>query len=246
MPTPHLLVSVRSLEEAVAALEGGADLIDVKEPSRGSLGRSDRETIELITRHIRSSAPDTPVSAALGELPELRAEDFPGPVDYVKVGLAGCHQRAGWQQSFFNLQAQFEERACAAWGFGPRWIAVAYADHDVAGSPPLGDILDLALDGGCDGLLIDTHSKSGGRLNDSLAADELARWIDRAHELDLFVACAGRLHAEILPEVLGADPDIVAIRSAACAGEDRRAAVDPASVRRFRLRMEELAAAARI
>ena len=35
-----LLVSVRNVEEALAALEGGASLIDVKEPSRGPLGRA--------------------------------------------------------------------------------------------------------------------------------------------------------------------------------------------------------------
>ena len=40
---PQLLVSVRSAEEARAALEGGAALIDVKEPSRGSLGSASVE-----------------------------------------------------------------------------------------------------------------------------------------------------------------------------------------------------------
>jgi uncharacterized protein (UPF0264 family) len=246
MPIPHLLVSVRSLEEAAAALEGGADLIDVKEPARGPLGRSERDIISRIVQHVRMAAPDVPVSAALGELPDLRAEDFPGPVDYVKVGLAGCRCRAGWQQSFFHLQQRFEEQACAAWGFGPRWIAVAYADYDAAEAPAIADVLDLAVEGGCDGILIDTHSKTGRRLSDSLPAHELARWIDRAHEHDLFVACAGRLCGELLPEVLGADPDIVAIRAAACTGGDRLAPIDPVSVRRFRLRMEELAAAVRI
>src|SRR5207237_10897019 len=34
-----LLVSVRSATEAGAALEGGADLIDIKEPRHGPLGR---------------------------------------------------------------------------------------------------------------------------------------------------------------------------------------------------------------
>ena len=37
----RLLVSVRSAAEAEIALHGGADLIDVKEPTRGSLGRAD-------------------------------------------------------------------------------------------------------------------------------------------------------------------------------------------------------------
>ena len=35
---PKLLVSVRSADEARAALAGGADLIDVKEPAHGPLG----------------------------------------------------------------------------------------------------------------------------------------------------------------------------------------------------------------
>ena len=34
----RLLVSVRSAAEARAALSGGADIIDAKEPSLGSLG----------------------------------------------------------------------------------------------------------------------------------------------------------------------------------------------------------------
>ncbi len=37
----RLLVSVRSAAEAEIALSAGADLIDVKEPSRGSLGAAD-------------------------------------------------------------------------------------------------------------------------------------------------------------------------------------------------------------
>ena len=36
--SPGLLVSVRSAAEAITALEAGADVIDVKEPSRGALG----------------------------------------------------------------------------------------------------------------------------------------------------------------------------------------------------------------
>ena len=34
----HLLVSVRNAEEAAAALAGGADVIDAKDPAAGALG----------------------------------------------------------------------------------------------------------------------------------------------------------------------------------------------------------------
>ena len=41
----RLLVSVRNGQEAEAALAGGAHVIDVKEPARGSLGRADETTL---------------------------------------------------------------------------------------------------------------------------------------------------------------------------------------------------------
>ena len=53
----RLLVSVRSVEEAEAALAGGADLIDVKEPTRGSLGRADDAVIAAILRRRRWPPP---------------------------------------------------------------------------------------------------------------------------------------------------------------------------------------------
>jgi len=243
-PFPHLLVSVRSRAEAAAALEGGADLIDVKEPSRGPLGGSDPETISEILRFVRGSAPDVPVSAALGELVDLRRRAvFPGPVDYVKVGLAGCAADPSWREAFFELQDRFDEEARSPHAYGPRWIAVAYVDEAAAHSPPLEEILEHALDADCYGLLLDTYSKSGGSLTDSLAPPELARWVARAHQHDLFVACAGRLTPDHLPGILAADPDIVAIRSAGCALRDRLGAIDRDAVRRFRACLDQLAAA---
>ena len=60
-----LLVSVRSLEEAKAAFESGAALIDVKEPAHGSLGHANSGVIEEIVAYV---AGRRPVSAAMGEL----------------------------------------------------------------------------------------------------------------------------------------------------------------------------------
>src|SRR5690606_38342384 len=44
----QLLVSVRNRAEALAALAGGADLIDVKEPWRGSLGAAPPHVMEEV------------------------------------------------------------------------------------------------------------------------------------------------------------------------------------------------------
>src|SRR6478735_1969877 len=99
--TPGLLVSVRSAAEALAALAGGADVIDVKEPNRGSLGAADDETISDIVRAVAGRAP---VSAALGELVDLLgsqkghvARTLVDGVSLFKTGLARCGSINNWQ-----------------------------------------------------------------------------------------------------------------------------------------------------
>ena len=76
MTHPRLLVSVRDAAEAAAALAGGAALIDVKEPARGSLGRADAATIAAVVAAVGGRVP---VSVALGELREaiLDVPEYP-------------------------------------------------------------------------------------------------------------------------------------------------------------------------
>ncbi|MFO1092588.1 MAG: (5-formylfuran-3-yl)methyl phosphate synthase [Planctomycetaceae bacterium] len=62
---PRLLVSVRNADEAIAALAGGADIIDVKEPRRGPLGMADANIVADI---VACAGDRAPVSAALGEV----------------------------------------------------------------------------------------------------------------------------------------------------------------------------------
>ena len=107
----QLLVSVRSAEEAAAALVGGASLIDVKEPRRGPPWLCRRGGgAGGAAQSCRAPA----VSAALGELPQRGAElpSFVTAVAFVKWGLAG--RRGGnWQADFLWSAA-----VSAALGYG--------------------------------------------------------------------------------------------------------------------------------
>ena len=69
---PRLLISVRDLDEAQAALHGGCDILDIKEPHRGSLGMAPLDTIQQIVAYARREYPSVPITAALGE-----ALDYP-------------------------------------------------------------------------------------------------------------------------------------------------------------------------
>ncbi len=73
--------------EARAAMAGGADVIDVKEPTAGALGRATSSVMQDIAGVVATS-PATPCSVALGELLELQSANeivVPDSVRWVKV-----------------------------------------------------------------------------------------------------------------------------------------------------------------
>ena len=64
MSQPSLLVSVRCADEVAAAIEGGAEIIDVKEPSHGSLGMALPETLAACSVAVVALGPSA--AACLG------------------------------------------------------------------------------------------------------------------------------------------------------------------------------------
>lgn len=69
--TTQLLISVTTIEEAQIALENGADIIDLKEPSLGALGALPIETIQAIVTYVKNTknADAKLTSATIGDLP---------------------------------------------------------------------------------------------------------------------------------------------------------------------------------
>jgi uncharacterized protein (UPF0264 family) len=231
MKRPGLLVSVRSAEEAEAALAGGAHIIDIKEPANGPLGRAEDQTIDAILSRV---AGRRPISAALGEL----AEELPGFVDrrlaYVKWGLAGLGGgRQSWEARL--SLALFEAGP-------PQAVVAAYADWQSARAPRIEDVVAFACSSGGGTLLIDTHCKeatAGGRrptLLDWLAPVDLSALCRQCRAAGVRVAVAGSLTGDLVKHLVASletVPDWFAVRGAACAEGDRRAAIDADKVRGF-------------
>ncbi len=216
-----LLVSVRSAAEADIANSGGADLIDVKEPNRGSLGVPDRSTVDEIVRHFGGRIP---LSVALGELlsPGATSAGQVLGVQYAKFGLSGCARRADWMSCW--------QRAVAQLPAGVQSVAVAYADWATAGAPDPWSVLAHALAARCGAVLVDTFDKSRGALTDQLALDPLGRWIAAARKHGMTSVVAGGLGLAEITRVLPLGPDYVAVRGAACIG-DRTGGIDAGRVR---------------
>ncbi|MBX3439425.1 MAG: hypothetical protein KF861_18195, partial [Planctomycetaceae bacterium] len=150
--SPRLLVSVRSADEARSALEGGADIIDVKDPHRGSLGRADASVIAELATGKEFVDSQIPLSVALGEVQEWNESDeldLPGNVTFAKLGLAGLQRDADWTARWTRARESSERRTAAPIG----WIAVIYADAANAGSPPAQQVLEAAAATTCAGVL---------------------------------------------------------------------------------------------
>jgi uncharacterized protein (UPF0264 family) len=259
---PRLLVSVRNAEEARAAIAGGCDILDVKEPNRGSLGLASLSDIESVIRVATKQA--VPCSVALGEaahwLADCVAEEFLNDAapdirpDFLKLGLACLGALPNWVESWESAVQRIEDSALRVGCRDTRWVAVIYADWQharfedgqQAHAPCPDQLLDAVFDQSnafgnrFAGVLVDTYSKSSGTLLDALSIDELRNIAHRTRESGRFLALAGRLSAGLLEPLRELQPDVIAIRSAACRGSDRTATVDVERVAQFRTELQHV------
>lgn len=215
-----LLVSVRNAEEARIALAGGADIIDVKEPSRGALGAADVE----VWREVREAVGErVTTSVALGELAsglvEMLAPQTSGWA-FAKIGLAGAAS-VDWRERWQQAAKQFPSDV--------RAVPVAYADWREATAPSPLEVLGLAATTS-QFLVLDTFEKSGNSLLDHLPPAVLCDFLGKAASLGVQVTLAGSLTAARFVEVLPLRPAYLGVRGAACRG-GRQGKVDFERVR---------------
>lgn len=216
----ELLVSVRSVQEAEAALAGGADLIDVKAPERGSLGRPDQDTVRAILAVV---AGRRPVSAALGELAETPEPFANLPLAFAKWGLAGL--RTDWRAVLEPARQRFHASMPRC-----RLIIAVYADWQRARAPSLEEIGSWVCTQPAVGLLLDTWSKDGSSLLDWVTLPILQHLAKDCRAAGTPLALAGSLDGRRIAQLRELDPDWFAVRGAACRDGNRGAAIDPAAV----------------
>jgi uncharacterized protein (UPF0264 family) len=228
-----LLVSVRSIDEAVAAVAGGAAIVDVKEPLLGPLGRASADVAAAIAAAVGSRAT---LSLACGELNDgvdgiaahvCRVLDRVSPgaamPAAVKAGPAGLGL-AAWRAA----QAALAETVPA----GIATVAVAYADPDAARSPPVEAIIREGAELGITTVLVDTFDKAGPGLFESAGEGRVAAWLDLSAGLKIELALAGRLTLADAAAAVRLGAAIVGVRSAAC-DEGRMGRVDRGRVARL-------------
>jgi len=211
-----MLASVANAAEAEIALQFGADIVDLKDPSRGALGAVSlddaRAAIQAIARRRR-------ISAALGDPP------------YAPDKLI-AHARALIEAGVDDLKLVVDAPMLQQHGAALKALAsdVALIGMIFADRAPDFDLLAKLAALGFKGAMLDTSNKHGGRLLTHLDVARLDDFCGRCRALGLVSGLAGSLEAPDVPRLLLAAPDVLGFRGALCRRHERAAALDPAAV----------------
>lgn len=229
----RLLVSPMNIEEACAALEGGADILDVKNPREGSLGANFPWAISAVAELVGGRVP---VSATIGDLDykpgtaSLAAlgAAFSG-ADYIKAGLLGVKSAEQAGDMLSNIV-----KAVKGYDRKKMVVASAYSDFSRVGSIPPMLLPEVAKSSGADVVMVDTAIKDGRSTFEFMSEQDLYEFISEGRSLGLEVAIAGTIRFEDIDLLKKINPDIIGVRGIVCGG-DRRSSIKPELVNKLKL-----------
>ena len=213
-----LMVSVQDVDEARQAVEGGADIVDVKNLKEIVVGSN----FPPVIKEVRAAFPrHIHVSVTLGAVPNQA-----GTVSlavYGAAALAATSVKVGFVGTDYPtaLRILRESRRALA-GSETKLIAATFADSHLYdhGLDPT-SVVQLAKESHSDGLLIDTLTKDGRNLFDFVDEATLKGLVEEGKELGISTALSGALRQENLDTLVRIQPDIVGVRGAVCAEGDR-------------------------
>ncbi|MDQ1251712.1 MAG: (5-formylfuran-3-yl)methyl phosphate synthase [Euryarchaeota archaeon] len=218
-----VLISPVDKEEAIIASNGGADIVDVKNPKEGSLGANFPWIIKEIKEAVNGRQP---ISATIGDFnfkpgtASLAA--FGAAVagaDYIKVGLYDIQTR----EQALELLTKIT-RAVKDYDATKKIVASGYSDYERINSISPLLLPEVAAEAGVDVVMVDTAIKDGKSTFEFMDEKKLKKFTDLAHEYGLENAIAGSLRFEDLPTLERISPDIIGVRGMVCGG-DRRTAI---------------------
>ena len=195
-----ILASIQNISEAKILINSEIDIIDLKDPSKGALGKLNISDIEDIINFINkkkltsSTIGDLPnnkklISKSVDELSILN-------IDFIKIGV--------YKRSYINTLAEIN--SCK------KLIAVFFADLFL---PKEKDLLFLK-ESGFSGVMIDTSNKKLGNLFDHASFSEINNFISNAKKLNLLTGIAGSINESHINQITKINPNYMGFRGALC------------------------------
>lgn len=200
----RLLISVKNAEEALDAMQAGADFIDLKDPAMGALGSLD-DAVSL--QAVRAVNRQAMVSATVGDAHDslatlltliLRKSDL--GVDIVKLPVSSLPTHADDCSALADLIQSHQLKL----------IAVMFAEQEIdfAWIPKLAEM-------GFYGVMLDTSDKQHHLLT-AVDANTIRTFVKNCELHHLQAGLAGALRLEYLSELTLHDPSYIGFRSGVC------------------------------
>lgn len=225
-----LMVSVQNLPEALEAIKGGADIVDVKNLQEALVGSAHPKVVKEVREAV---PPENHASVTLGVVPNQAGTV--AMAAYTAGVLKATSVKVGFMNTEYDdaVQILLDCRE-ALDAFETKLIGSLFADNPMYDGLDSHRTVELARDGRCDGFLIDTLTKDGRNLFDFLPESDLRDMVFHGKELGLSTALSGHLRLEDLDELARINPDIVGVRGAVCQKGDRDSAVHWEAVAEFK------------
>jgi hypothetical protein len=220
-----IFLSVKDSKEARKVIAGGGcDILDVKNPSEGTLGAN----VPWVIQEIRDIIPgDIRLAASIGDFhfkPGTAALAARGivtlGVNYVTVSMFGVKTPDEVGEMVKKISKAIDD-------YDPDvgLIICGYADcHRIGAVSPFDFVTEI---GEAEILMVDTAIKDGKNLFDFVTVEVLQDLNDTAHAHCLETIFAGSIRLNHLPMALEAKPDYLGFRGVICEkGEVSRRKVD--------------------
>ena len=205
----QLLISVTSVAEAQVALENGADIIDLKNPSSGALGALPLNKIEEIIDFIDGQKL---VSATIGDVPMQPEVIFDcvtkltnTKVDFIKIGF---FKSDNYQSTLDKLKSITAK--------GVKLIAVLFAEYEYSDS-----LIKAIQQAGFNGVMLDTAQKNGNTFMYYRSAVDCKEFAKKVLEFGMSFGLAGSLQLQHVVAAKKLNPTYIGFRGGVC-DEDKR------------------------
>ena len=221
-----LLISVTNIDEAQLALENGADIIDLKDPSRGALGALPLAQIKSVVDYVhRETSGKLLTSATIGDLP-MQAEMVVQQVtqlaathvDIIKIGFFSSDD---YQQCLDALLKLTQN--------GFKLIAVLFAEITYPT-----DLIKSIQQAGFIGVMLDTLQKNGLTLLDHYSLQQRHMFSKEVLALELSLGLAGSLQLQHIHLVKEMKPTYIGFRGGVCSQNQRVLDLDATKISAIR------------
>lgn len=232
-----LLVSVQNIDESINAIEGNADIIDIKNPYDGALGACTPKIIKEIAKISHNF--NLLCSATIGDVQHTGNASLAAlgaavcGVDYIKVGLRT--ENVSLASSIMKEVVKEVKNYKNFYGENIKIVAVGFADWQRAHTFPINELHEIALASNCDVLMIDTAVKDGKNLFDFMKKEEISNFAKTAHALGFEIGVAGSLRDKDISVIKNIkEIDVIGVRGAVCRNFDRKEEIDKEKVKELK------------